>query len=90
MSTELTLPRSSHTGPSAVASVFHVCAAVVLFLAVVAGIALAVYGRDHLAWTEGRAIGTALGAVLAGVLVSSAMAFFGYVLTLLVEIADKP
>lgn len=77
-----------HRGPHAVASVFLVVAWLVLVLGIIASIVLA-HNAHHGGHTVGYSFAVAAIGVLSTLFSASVLAFFGYVLDLLVEVAES-
>lgn len=80
---------TAHPGAKAVAAVFRTAAIVVLGLGVVGALWTNWYVRHHRTEPVGKALGYAPLSLAIAILVASALAFFGYVLDLLTEIADN-
>jgi protein-S-isoprenylcysteine O-methyltransferase Ste14 len=80
---------SAHQGAGAVAAVFHTVAIVVLALGLVGAIAVGVNVNQHLGESVGSSVAYAIAVALSGVFLACVLAFFGYVLDLLTEIAEN-
>jgi len=78
-----------HGGSSAVAGVFLTVAIVVLCLGVLGGVGTGIYVHEHLNTSVGTSVLDAVAAAAGGLLIASLLAFFGFVLDLLVEIAES-
>ncbi len=79
----------AHRGPDAVATVFHTVAILALEFGIIGAIGIAFYAHYGLAVPVNRSVALALAGVLGAVFLASLLAFFGYVLDLLREIADN-
>ena len=79
----------AHRGPDAVATVFHTVAILALEFGIIAAVGAAFYAHYSLAVPVNKSVAIALAAVLGAVFLASLLAFFGYVLDLLTEIADN-
>ena len=79
----------AHRGATAVAAVFQTVAAVVLGLGIVGAVWVGLYVRQHLVESTTRSIGYALAVALGAVFLASVLAFFGYMLDLLIEIEEN-
>ncbi len=90
-STRSAKPRvaKSHDWPMLVAGVFNAVALLVLLLGLGGSIGLYFYLRRQRLDSVMRSLGYALPVLFGGVLMASALSFFGFVLDLLVEIADN-
>lgn len=71
------------------ATVFHAVALVVLGLGLVGGVGFGFYAHRHLADSVSRSVAFALAVALGAVFLASVLAFFGYVLDLLMEIVEN-
>ena len=83
----VTLP--AHRGASAVATVFLAVALLVLGLGLMADVWFGFYAHNHLNDSVGASIGLAFAGALGVVFLTCVLAFFGYVIDLLVEIAEN-
>jgi flagellar motor component MotA len=81
--------RENHEGANAVAAVFQTVAVVVLGIGLVSAVAVGEYVHKHMSDSVGKSIAYAIVVALSGVLLASMLAFFGYVLDLLAEIAEN-
>ena len=79
----------SHRGATTAATVLLGFAAFMLALGIVAGIWYGRYANDQLSDSVGRSIVLGLAIALGSLVLASLLAFFGFVLDLLVEIAEN-
>jgi hypothetical protein len=79
----------AHRGPDAVATVFHTVAILTLVFGVIGAAGTGFYAHYGLSEQVNTSVAFALAAVLGAVFLASLLAFFGYVLDLLTEIADN-
>jgi ABC-type dipeptide/oligopeptide/nickel transport system permease component len=80
---------AAHQAATAVGTVFLTVAVVVLAFGLAAAVGTGVYADQDTVASIGRSIAYAVGAALCSVLLASMLAFFGYVLGLLTEIAQN-
>jgi uncharacterized membrane protein YGL010W len=88
-SPDLSADIAAHRGPRAVATVFLTVAEVVLALGLLGAVATGVSVHQALDVSVGRSIAYACAVALGVVFLASLLAFFGYVLDLLIEIAEN-
>jgi len=84
---EVSLP--THRGASAVSTVFFAVALLVLGLGLMADVWFGFDAHTHLGDSVGESMSLALAGALGVVFLASVLAFFGYVIDLLVEIAEN-
>ncbi len=79
----------SHRGPHAVATVFLAVAFMVLALGLLSAVGVGIHVYRYTAASVERSIGYALAVALGAAFFASVLAFFGYVLDLLTEVAEN-
>ena len=87
----LALPKRapSHRGPHAVATVFLAVAFMVLALGLLSAVGVGIHVYRYTTASVERSIGYAIAVALSAAFVASVLAFFGYVLDLLTEVAEN-
>jgi uncharacterized membrane protein (DUF485 family) len=88
-SPELTADTPSHGGSAAVTTVFLTVAFVVLVFGLAGAIGVGIYAHKHLGDSVDGSVGYGILVAVGVVFLASLLAFFGYVLQLLTEIANN-